>query len=451
MIIPLLLTLTPVWDVVLPAAPTWATPSGAVGDEDEDDEDEKEPERLALVGGDVHTITSASLRGATVLCEDGKITKIGYDLDLPDGTVVHDVSGLRVYPGLVAVSSSVHGTSSSNPKESADPFSSNIVLALASGVTATGVGNHVVKLTRGELTGYEFARDVLVPITFGAGKPATKRKVREGFAKAKEYLGKLQAWEAIRSKDKEAKEPKATGVNRSYVALLRGEKTARFRSSDAEDLQAVAALIYDYPMPAVIIGAVEGWTVAEDIGRSGAKVVVTPRAKSQPDENTSRPSGSSIRNASILDGAGVEIAVLPPNTSIDRSGLAGRDMLTYALSAAFAMRGGLGEDAALRSITLTPARILGVADRIGSLEPGKDADLLVTDGDILHYRTFVQAAFVNGKLVYDKNEETYFSHIRPIDRPEPTVVGAEEEEEEEAVEEEKAEEEDKDKKKDDEN
>ena len=54
-------------------------------------------------------------------------------------------------------------------------------------------------------------------------------------------------------------------------------------------------------------------------------------------------------------------------------------MLTYALSAAFAMRGGLGEDAALRSITLTPARILGVADRIGSLEPGKDADLLIAD------------------------------------------------------------------------
>ena len=71
------------------------------------------------------------------------------------------------------------------------------------------------------------------------------------------------------------------------------------------------------------------------------------------------------------------------------------------------------EEAALAGITIEPARMLGIDHRVGTLEVGKDCDLVITDGDILHYETFVQLAVVDGKVVYDKQEELFFAHIRP--------------------------------------
>jgi hypothetical protein len=80
----------------------------------------------------------------------------------------------------------------------------------------------------------------------------------------------------------------------------------------------------------------------------------------------------------------------------------------------------MSEDAALDAITIVPARLMGLSHRIGSLEVGKDCDVIVTDGDILHYETFVQWSVVGGKLAYDKQAELWFAHIRP--RPETAVA-----------------------------
>ena len=85
------------------------------------------------------------------------------------------------------------------------------------------------------------------------------------------------------------------------------------------------------------------------------------------------------------------------------------------------MRGGLPEQAALEAITIVPARMMGVSHRLGSIEVGKDCDLIVTDGDVLHYRTFVQYAIVDGRVMYDKQDELFFAHIRPRPEPEPEV------------------------------
>jgi adenine deaminase len=86
-------------------------------------------------------------------------------------------------------------------------------------------------------------------------------------------------------------------------------------------------------------------------------------------------------------------------------------MLT--IEAGFAVRGGLPAKAALEAITIVPARMMGISHRVGSLEVGKDFDLLVTDGDLLHYATYVQWAYVDGRMAYDKEKELYYAHIRP--------------------------------------
>jgi len=93
-------------------------------------------------------------------------------------------------------------------------------------------------------------------------------------------------------------------------------------------------------------------------------------------------------------------------------GILGQDLHTVHIDAAYAVRGGLDNAKALRTITLDAAKTLGVDARIGSIEAGKDADILILDGDPLHYRTFVQTAIVNGKVVYEKDKEPFYRHIK---------------------------------------
>jgi hypothetical protein len=163
----------------------------------------------------------------------------------------------------------------------------------------------------------------------------------------------------------------------------------------------------------VIEGCEEGWTVADELGRAGAYAILTPRRRMPKQERLVRPGGASIENAAILHRSGVQVAVRPDSTNIDMVGTAGRDLLHLPVEAGFAVRGGLSDAAALQAMTLVPARLLGIDHRVGSLEVGKDCDAIVTDGDLLHYQTFVQYAVVDGKLVYDKEKEIYFAHIRP--------------------------------------
>ena len=110
------------------------------------------------------------------------------------------------------------------------------------------------------------------------------------------------------------------------------------------------------------------------------------------------------------------MTIIPSSAGISLGGIVGRDLMHLTIEAGFAVRGGLPEKAALDGITIEPARLLGVESRVGSIEVGKDADMIVTDGDILHYQTFVQWAVVSGEVVYDKEAELFFAHIRP--RPE---------------------------------
>ena len=154
-----------------------------------DDEDEKEPEKpewIAVTGGDVYTGTGSYLRGATILAKDGKIESIGYNLFIPEDAERLDASGMRVYPGLVAISSSGLLGGSGNLKDTIDPFSSRMVLGLAAGITTTSQSNQVAKLKRGELGGAVLSEKAFTSLSWsGAGG---KRGLKEKFKSTSEYL-----------------------------------------------------------------------------------------------------------------------------------------------------------------------------------------------------------------------------------------------------------------------
>jgi imidazolonepropionase-like amidohydrolase len=393
------------------------------GDKDAKDKDKKKEEDrwFAATGGDVYTGRGGVLRGATVLAKNGKIDQIGYDIILPEGTKTLDVKGYRVYPGLVAISSQgLLGNAGSDFEDTIDPFNSRLVLGLATGITTTGTGSSAVKLKRFSVEGMVLAEKIFAVFTWSNRSPRGKFELREKFRTTAEYLRQYREWEKKVKEQKELAEPNKKGVDNSCLAVLKGEQTAKFVANDADELLGIARLAQEFGFRPVIEGVQEGWTVADELGRAGARVILTPRERRPKDEQQAREGGTSIENAAKLYKAGVQVAIVPATEGVDLGGIVGRDIIHLPVEVGFAVRGGLPEQAALESMTIVPARILGISHRVGTLEVGKDCDLIVTDGDILHYQTFVQWAVVDGKQVYDKEKELYYATIRP--RPAAEVV-----------------------------
>ncbi|MDP6962748.1 MAG: amidohydrolase family protein [Planctomycetota bacterium] len=388
---------------------------------------ESDASYLAIVGGDIHTVTDGVIMKGVVLCKDSRILKVGKRVRIPEGAEIIDASGMQVYPGLIAAdaNSIVNGRGLS-VADSYDPYSLNVDLALAGGITTIQNGGMVVKLKRGTIDDVLAGPTNWTNLNYSSTSPAGRRKLREEFSKVRDFMREHRAWELAGSLGEEAgEEPEPEGIKSEYLSLLKGEATAKFSANTLKDLMATCELLEEYPMQSVIVGGQEAWACAGRLGRVNARLIITPRSKKWASEDLNRPSGWTIENARTLWEHGVKFAILPQENYISLMGLAGRDLMTLPMEAAFAIRGGLQQQAALRAITIDAAEILGVDHRMGSIEVGKDANLIVCDGDLFHYRTFVQWAVVDGKLMYDKQKSTYFSHIRP--REEEVIVDESEE------------------------
>ncbi len=388
-------------------------------------------EITALKGGDLYTITGGVIKNGTILIKDGKIWKLGQNLDVPKDANVVDVGGKVVMPGLVAASvlfMPAAGSARDKIADSLDPFNYSISLALASGVTSIFLGgrgssdrepiggtNAVIKPTYGDLSGMLVAEPVAENANIGGGRWMQTTDFILKMRQAKDYLRQLAEHEKAKEKNKNAEAPKKpSGIDR-YLGLLRGERPARLTATTASDILKVLELVDEFPFRLIIEDATEAWTIAEKIAGRDVALIITPRAKQRPNEWISHPSGSNVENAAILKKAGVKFAIIPATPYFALWGVAGRDLMTLPMEAAFAVSGGLDEQTALEAITITAAEILGIDDRVGSLQEGKDADIIVLDGHPFHYNTFVELTFVNGKLMYDKSKSTYFSHIRNYD------------------------------------
>jgi imidazolonepropionase-like amidohydrolase len=388
--------------------------------EKEEGKEEKKKEEpkdryFAVKGGVVHTIVNGDLYGVTILAKNGKIHEIGTHVELPEDTEVLDASGYHLYPGLVAVSSgSILGAEP--PDDTSDVYSLFMTIGLAGGITTAMTGNTAAKLTYGSLEGMVVKREVFKSLNYSTRSPEARHKLRAAFEKVRQYIRDLEAHEEKKKTDPDAEPPDKEWIKGEYetcLKLMRHEAVAVMTANSAHEILEACALAERYGIQIVIRGATEGWTVASEMARAGVSAIVAPRRQVQPDKRLNRPNGSSIENAAILHKHGVPIAVVPTITAITLWGLAGQDLLHLNMQAAFAVRGGLPDEAALRAITIDAARILGIDHRVGSIEVGKDADFAVWDGDLMHYMTHVRWAVVNGRVVYDKQKESLYDHIRP--------------------------------------
>ena len=373
---------------------------------------------LAIVGGDVYTGTGSVIRQGTVLCRGRKIEAVGVDLPVPQGARVIDAAGRRVVPGLVVPLGTGMGVTRGHPRageryaDSLDPSSLNAELALAAGITAFhhegerrgmwGATNAVIKPALGEPDLMVLKEPAAVTMSLSAPAPE-----RVAFA---QLLDRTKKWLKDGAKG-------GAPAPQPLVDALQRKIPVRISASSKGDIAAALRFAKQYDLRLVLTDCYEAWTLAEDVAAAGAVCVMEPRTRRWPGAGEEFTAGSNIEGCAMLEKAGAKFCVLPPGGfggpgwAITIGGLAGRDLLTYSWEGAFAVRGGAGDDAALRAITLTAAEALGVDDRIGSLTAGKDADVVIWQGDPLDYHMNVETTIVSGRVLYERSKSKLFAHL----------------------------------------
>ncbi len=391
---------------------------------------------LAIKGADLHLGTGQIIRRGSILVGDDKIHAVGINIEIPEEAKIIDATGKIVSPGFISVKGRQMGAPSSaggnnHAKDAVNAFDPSIKMGLAAGITSflanfrggssTPDGaNAVIKLAWGDTAGMVALEDTVMSMRVPLS-PEKMKALRDLADKVKEHRKKVDEHEAEKAKDPKKQPPKPPSGIEKLQKVMDGKARlwilcgSNFTNNAIRQALEIAEIVGH---GVVLDNPVTAWSIPDEIAATGSMVILSPRTRVRADPTQPNTTGSNIASAKILDEVGVAVAVHPPGgrfgsgPSLGTGGILGQDLHTLHVDAAYAVRGGLENRKALRSITLDAARIIGAQARIGSIEKGKDADLLILDGDPLHYKTFVQTAIVNGKVVYEKDRETFFGHIK---------------------------------------
>ncbi|MDH4197879.1 MAG: amidohydrolase family protein [Candidatus Aminicenantes bacterium] len=396
---------------------------------------------FALKAGTVLTMTGEPIRNGLIIVKDGRVEKVGAGLAVPAGYPVIDASEFFVMPGLVSPRSYVGITSNWRNQSSVDEISNPVVpemqvrhaiepqaplfsFARQLGITTALVtpgdrnvvgGRGAVVKTTGAVVDKMIVRDDAVMVFgFGASAkrsgqlPSTRMGLaallRENLVKAQEYQAGKDRYE----KDKKGTPPSLDLAMEALVPVLGGRLPVLVHAEREDDIRTALRIADEYKLRLILDGATDAWKLAPELARREVPVILEDifRGLGQVEDRGFNPQA-----AAILVKAGVRVAFRAAEGSSWTPGLgeAGGDPLEIA---AFAVRNGLAEDAALRAVTIDAARIAGIADRNGSLEPGKDADLLVLRGHPFGTRSIPEAVFIGGRVVYERKGTTHLEKAR---------------------------------------
>ncbi len=384
---------------------------------------------IALVGGTIHTVSGATIQNGTILFEDGKITKIGTNVQLPSGTERIDVSGLHVYPSLIAtttniglveigsvsatrdyaergdINPNVRAEVAINPDSDIIPVTRANGVALALTMPSSGVisGTSALIMLDGwtweSLTlkapagmhvnwpfmGVSTSRFVRTsPEDQKKRRDENIKKIKKAFAEARAYM---KAKEAEGSKGIPQHETDLRWE--AMIPVLKGEVPVMLHADEIRQIQAALDWALGENLKVVIVGGRDAWRMSDMLKEKDIPVVIssvltTPMRRWEPYDAGYTP-------AKKLYEAGVKFCIA--------GGRGASDQRNLPYHAAMAAAYGLPKDEALKAITLYPAQILGVADQVGSLEEGKDATLFVSNGDPLEIMSNVEMEFIQGRKI----------------------------------------------------
>lgn len=397
---------------------------------------------LCIKDGTVHDGVHREGFQADILVEDGKIKAIrehmegehsmegghsmeeGHSMEIPAGTEIVDASGLQVYPGFVEahghigldgygigyegmdynelndiISPQMRGIDGVKPMDPALPK------AAAAGVTCVCVGPGSANVLGGTFTTIKtvgkrvddmVVRDgVAMKCAFGenpkrvyrdkkdSSRMTTAALLREILFKAKEYMEKKEA-----AGDDISKRPAFDMKLEALLPVMRKEIPLKAHAHATEDLFTALRIAKEFDLKITLEHVTEGHLIVEELAKENVPLAVGPTLTSA--------SKFELRNKSwitpgVLAAAGCQVSIITDSPVIPQEHL--------PLCAGLAVQAGMDSFAALQAITINPAKHAGIADRVGSLEVGKDADIVITDGCPFEVSTKVKHVFIDGKAV----------------------------------------------------
>lgn len=404
------------------------------------------PKPIAFKVGRLHPASSPPLDKAVLVVEGGKIVAVGKqsDIQIPKDAVVHDLPDAVIIPGLVdthshigiwsrpSVPANADGNESTGPVQPAlraldaiHPGDPGIRMAVAGGITTAnimpGSGNVIggqtlyVKL-RGEtieamrivddktLGGLKMANGEN-PKGYGrkGQAPFTRMKIaalqRKQFIKAREYQQKWRRYRQAIAKGEKETPPETDIALEPLVEVLEKKRTVHFHCHRADDLLTALRIAEEFAFDIVLQHGTEGYRVADELAKRKIPVSLTlvdsPGGKLEV-------MGLLDENAAILEKAGVLVA-LNTDDAITESRF-------FLRTGSIAVRGGMSEDAALRAITINPAKMMRLDHRIGSLEKGKDADFVVLSGSPFSVYTKVLSTYIDGVQRFDRSNKREWTY-----------------------------------------
>jgi len=398
---------------------------------------------FAIRNARIVTVSGPDIENGTVVIRDGKIEAVGTNVSVPAGAQTIDGRGLSVYPGmidagtnmgLVEVPQGANGTvdlsevGELNPNAKAiiavNPHSAHIGVTRVEGIT-----NTLTAPTGGLISGQAALINLLgtapkemavVPqaalvinyprIGFGGGgfgggfqQPANLADTLTANERQVEQIRKMlrdaeaygRAQDAY-AKDKSLPRPDRNVVLEPLVPYVRGEQPVIFRADREAEIRGAIRFAEEMKLKPIILGGNDAWKVASLLKEKNIPVILTGIFSLPSREDDAYD--SLYENPAKLQQAGVRFCI--------STGDAGPEVRNLAQYAGMAAAFGLSKADAVKSVTLFPAQILNVADRLGSIEVGKMANLVVTDGDLLEIRTRIKYLLIDGRPVVLSSRHT---------------------------------------------
>jgi imidazolonepropionase-like amidohydrolase len=405
----------------------------------------------AIQGGTVLTMAGETIEGGTVLIRDGKIAEVGANVRVPGGAQIIDATGKYVMPGIIDAMT-YYGIRPFELNDQSNPITpqNRAIQAyypygdfmrgtagvqkdkdlISGGVTTVYIapGDRQVMGGQGAVVktwGTDFDSMILrepaaMDMTIGEtakreGQNPTTRMgiaalVRKTMLDAQEFSRSMDAYEQKEEAgDEEASPPSRNLGNEALRRLLQKEFPARIEVDFLDDIRTALRLSDEFDLDLILDSGLGAYKIREELAERGVPVVLGPPTHpfvtgGEVSMTADLYNLMSEYNASLLTEAGVKIAIASFGFGFGSFGGAtqGRWLL---IEAAYATGYGLADEDALKAITINAAEILGVEGRVGSLEAGKDADILILDGYPLDIKTWVEKVFVNGELIHERTKQ----------------------------------------------
>lgn len=383
---------------------------------------------LIIKQGTIHDAVQREPYVADILVEDGKITKIAPVLEgkIINEAQVLDATGLQVYPGFVEAHCHLgldgyaigfegadynEMTDSLTPQLSAvdglNPQDESVRLAMEGGVTCVAAGPGSSNVLGGTFTVYKtvgkriddmvIKEKAAMKCAFGENpkrcykdkdnysRMSTASKLRIMLEKTKEYLAKKEA-----AGEDVLKMPAYDPKLEALIPVIRGELPLKAHAHQANDIYTAIRIAKEFHVGLTIDHCTDGSLIAEDLAKEGFPVAVGP---SLGHATKFELKNKSFATPGILAKAGCQVSIITDSPVIPQQYL--------ALCAGLAVNSGMDEFDALKAITINAAKHIGVEERVGSLEVGKDADFVMAEGNPMVSDTKIRYVLIDGKVTYE--------------------------------------------------